>query len=1145
MVHYLEIIPVPILSIDSVGHVYSANRRAGDALGLSLERLRTMRLPDLLADRAGRTLLYSDWLAYLSPSAQAPSVVVAYAHPDGDMRHFAVTASIFADNSLLIALSPSSADAAPSGSDALLRAAYRRLPLPAIIYDLAGVIRHVTEASAHRHGYTVSELVGQSGAVLFSADKMDRIAALRETLLRVGVIEGIVAPHQHRDGSALESRMSLHLVSGDDGVPLGFVAYVSDGASHAAGSATVFDPVYCPITGLPNRGEFILAADRELAAHPAVPASVIEVVLQGLDDVSGTLGYRAVEAIIQYAAARVRSNLPPGMLLARLSFNGFVLQVPGMDATQALPLALHIESLLQQAYYVEGRPVWVGSGVGLAAYPEHGRQTVALLRCSLVAAHVGIQRSPSVAVYDPLRDLHSWQRQQVAADMLAALYSDRFTAWYQPIVRAHDGNVFALHLSATWQHPTAGLISSADVISMVVASGRGTTYVLMLLRRALRDWAIWREQGYTPRLSLEVPLNALYDPLLIPQMRAILSDGVHEERPFIHVTLPGDVADQPLHSVRSAIIALTDLGVHVTLAQGSKGPHDLRNVPHLPATIEAAELDAAALASASESGLDRSVLGGMISMLHHLGLYVRVRGVATLELWHFLAMRGVLEVQGPVVSEPVAAPHLLDLLRAAPWRARAPALDGQWGDDVEAVIIYEAASHRLVSASAAACAMLGYTTAQLMEMTGDEVIEPQSPGMADTRLPPDDIPTVRVIERVLRRRDGSRFMAEVVLRRLPNAHVQAVLRNVSWRRDLRRRLSQHIEALALVNQAIIVLGMRGHVLEANPAAQRMLLQGAFHTFSRQEDGEYYARSLANDDESWDVFLPMLQKQESYEREMPIHHADGMHGHAVLMARLARDDLNQPIGVVVVVQDVTQYVHAMQQAQKASLEKTQFLSRASHELRTPLNAILGFGQLLEMDDTLSDTQREATMHVLAAGKHLLDLIDDLLDISRIEEGHLRLDMEPVRLADLADELEAMVVPALSLSTIHLDMSDWRSSPLVVWADRRRLAQVLLNLLTNAVKYNRPNGSVTCRVGVVDTMVRIDVHDTGWGMALADVERLFTPFERLGAEAGMVQGTGLGLALCKQLVEAMGGTIGATSQQGVGSTFWIELAPAHER
>ncbi|KRT63055.1 MAG: multi-sensor hybrid histidine kinase [Chloroflexi bacterium CSP1-4] len=233
--------------------------------------------------------------------------------------------------------------------------------------------------------------------------------------------------------------------------------------------------------------------------------------------------------------------------------------------------------------------------------------------------------------------------------------------------------------------------------------------------------------------------------------------------------------------------------------------------------------------------------------------------------------------------------------------------------------------------------------------------------------------------------------------------------------------------------------------------------------------------------------------------------------------------------------------AREEAEAANRAKTEFLSRMSHELRTPLNAIIGFAQILELDG-LDERQAESVDQILKGGRHLLELINEVLDISRIESGQLTMSVEPVLVRDAVSEAISLIGPLADERRIRL-RSTITDDGLWALADRQRLKQVLLNLLVNAVKYGRADGTAVLSCSRTDGgRLRFTVADDGPGIALELQERLFAPFERLGADASTVEGTGLGLALSRALIVGMGGTMGMDSSPGEGTTFWFELPQA---
>ena len=237
--------------------------------------------------------------------------------------------------------------------------------------------------------------------------------------------------------------------------------------------------------------------------------------------------------------------------------------------------------------------------------------------------------------------------------------------------------------------------------------------------------------------------------------------------------------------------------------------------------------------------------------------------------------------------------------------------------------------------------------------------------------------------------------------------------------------------------------------------------------------------------------------------------------------------------------------AKEEAERANASKSEFLSRMSHELRTPMNAILGFGQLMELDtkEALTPSQKKRVGEILKSGKHLLELIDEVLDLSRIESNQLTLYIENVYIQEVIEETLNLILPIAKQKNISIEKNIQGNG--LVFADRTKVKQVLLNLLSNAVKYNCDNGSV-----ILDSQitalgeVSISVKDTGPGLSAKQLERIFEPFNRLGAENTEIVGTGIGLTITKRLMEHMEGSIQVESKEGQGSTFTLHLPEGKE-
>ncbi|HEV7477135.1 MAG TPA: ATP-binding protein [Burkholderiales bacterium] len=366
--------------------------------------------------------------------------------------------------------------------------------------------------------------------------------------------------------------------------------------------------------------------------------------------------------------------------------------------------------------------------------------------------------------------------------------------------------------------------------------------------------------------------------------------------------------------------------------------------------------------------------------------------------------------------------------------------------------------------------------------------------------------------------------------------------------------------LTSANFSIIATDEKGIIQLFNVGAERMLGYTAAEVVNRispsdiHDPREVTARAEALSLELSTAIAPGFEAlafkasrgiADSYE--LTYIRKDGGRFPAVVSITALRDDYGDVIGYLLIGADNTvrkraesALNEAMAAAEKANLAKSDFLSGMSHELRTPLNAILGFAQLVDTGTPApTPAQKRNIDQILKAGWYLLELINEILDLSLIESGKLTLSAEPVSLVEVMLECRAMIEPQAQKRGISMRFPHFEI-PYFVKADRTRVKQVLINLLFNAIKYNKQAGAVAVEYSLRPPhSIRISVRDTGAGLAAEQLSQLFQPFNRLGKEASAEEGTGIGLVMTKRLIELMGGTIGADSTVGVGSVFWFEL------
>jgi len=407
------------------------------------------------------------------------------------------------------------------------------------------------------------------------------------------------------------------------------------------------------------------------------------------------------------------------------------------------------------------------------------------------------------------------------------------------------------------------------------------------------------------------------------------------------------------------------------------------------------------------------------------------------------------------------------------------------------------------------------------------------------------------------RRNGAEFPVEISLSPMTiegQTLFSANIRDITERRrnesDLRRLQAQLLSAVESIQGAFALFDAADRLVVCNSAYRQIIARLLPDEVVGRGFGELIDASIAsgtfdlNDTTPADLARRWSEYHANPSGSLEAKMSSGEH--LRIIERRTADG-----GVVATMWDMTDEVgredelrnaHAL--AEAASAAKTEFLASMSHELRTPLNAILGFAQLLQRDKKtpLTTRQQERVDHVLRGGEHLLRLIDDVLDLARIEAGRVLISLEPVNLGDVLTEVKDTLDPMATRTNVALEIDSIEPPARQVLADRTRLSQILMNFGSNAIKYGRSGGKARFCVERHEGIARISVIDDGMGIALEKQAVIFQPFQRAGQEAGPIEGTGIGLVITKRLAELMHGSVGFESAEGRGSCFWIEL-PIH--
>ena len=441
--------------------------------------------------------------------------------------------------------------------------------------------------------------------------------------------------------------------------------------------------------------------------------------------------------------------------------------------------------------------------------------------------------------------------------------------------------------------------------------------------------------------------------------------------------------------------------------------------------------------------------------------------------------------------------------------------------------------------------ILGWDTSDLIGQSYTNFIHPNDLVMVAASFDGDGVSIPTIVEMELRElcHDGSYRWVKWTIQREGDRYY-AVGHDITSRKETMAALADSIEKYRAIFDAavdsIVVIDHTLKIVEASPS------NTSFFSFSKGNTEDLHAMDFVHPEDQAMVLEAIdrgFKNGEVVDVRFRGLQTDGHWATIESRGRALRDAGGTPTGAVIISRDISQMVdaelaleNALTEAEAANVTKSEFMSRMSHELRTPLNSVLGFAQILEIE-LKKPEELEMIGYIIKSGGFLLQLINEVLDISRVESGSIAVELELVSILELIRDCVDSV--AEQAADHGVELRNLCESDHLVRADHERLHQVLVNLLTNAIKYNHHGGSVTLDCEAGDGRVRLSVADTGPGIAPRLHERLFAPFDRLDAESKGIEGTGLGLALSRGLMEAIGGSLGVESDVGMGSTFWLQL------
>ena len=467
------------------------------------------------------------------------------------------------------------------------------------------------------------------------------------------------------------------------------------------------------------------------------------------------------------------------------------------------------------------------------------------------------------------------------------------------------------------------------------------------------------------------------------------------------------------------------------------------------------------------------------------------------------------------------------------------------------LIVVDPATLQLLEANARATSSLLYAHEELLALQITDLASSMQDIFFWDEVASGQITEISALAGEWQRKDGAQLPIEMSLRMLQQdgrTLALVVARDASANKAVEDELAKMTSALRATLEAtadgIMVTDLSGNISNINHRFANMwrIPQALLE---QQDDQKLFVflQSQLHDPQAYQTRLDELFRTPTADGFDKLMLNDGR-----VFERYTKPQYlgSAVIGKVFCFNDVTARVLAEQeliaaknQAEQANRAKSEFLSQMSHELRTPLNAILGFAQILQ--EELGSEHQEFVDHILKAGWHLLGLINEVLDLAKIEAGRMSVNLGPVDLPAIVAECVALSMPIAGKYQVRIVNHTRGQQVPKAMADATRVKQMVLNLVSNAIKYNRSDGQVTLSIEQPSgsQRLRLIVSDTGIGMSQADLDQLFQPFSRVGNKQQIVEGTGIGLAFTHKLAEMMGGDIGVSSTEGVGSSFWLDL------